>query len=743
MPSAAAAVGVSEGDGALADDLLVHRAEDSLPVDDPTPKGPAWSAHPLGRPGLEIFVASFVVLFQELSLIRWLPGQVRVLAYFPNLILLSAFLGLGLGCLRAGGRSLLWLWPASLLLTAAVAALASNVAFTQESASDHLWLLYYDLPEGAPVVGDVRAPIIAFFLLGTLTFVPLGQYVARRLQLFRQHGIALWGYCLDIAGSLLGVAAFAAAGFAGTTPLVWFAVFAAAGAVLVGGARRRLLVYAAAATALVAIVGLVERADQYSPYYAISARHSDGSDAIEILTNGSYHQRGLRLGRSDAMEDESHEGVRDGYHQPYDLLGRSPGKVLVLGAGTGNDVAVALDRGAERVDAVEIDPVILELGRLHPNRPYDSPRVRAINTDARAFLNETSETYDLIVFGTLDSMTKLSALSSVRLDNFVYTRECIAAAKARLSPGGGLVMYFMVGANYIDQRLAGLLANEFELGPVIHKDYRVLFNRIYMTGPAFSHLHADERRAQMPAVRRLLERIELPSDDWPYLYLRYRQVDAFYLVLIAIFSAIAIASVALASGEMRRSLRRGGIDAEMFLFGFAFLLLETKSVTTMSLLWGATWLTSAVVFGAILAMVLAATVLIQLRPLPWGICIGGLLVSLLVAWAIPVHTLLRLDEWVKLLLSVASIGTPIFFASACFALIFRDREHADTAFGWNLLGAVAGGLIEFASMMTGIRALYLVAVAAYLGVVLLRKRAHAAQSTAPSETVPALASRTS
>jgi hypothetical protein len=161
----------------------------------------------------------------------------------------------------------------------------------------------------------------------------------------------------------------------------------------------------------------------------------------------------------------------------------------------------------------------------------------------------------------------------------------------------------------------------------------------------------------------------------------------------------------------------------MFLFGLAFLLLETKSVTTMSLLWGATWLTSAVVFGAILAMVLAATVLVQLRPLPWALCMGGLIVSLVAAYFVPVHALLRLNDFSRLLLSIAFVGTPIFFAAACFALLFRDRPEANTAFGWNLLGAVAGGLIEFFSMITGIRALYVFALVAYLGVVLLRMRA--------------------
>jgi len=196
-----------------------------------------------------------------------------------------------------------------------------------------------------------------------------------------------------------------------------------------------------------------------------------------------------------------------------------------------------------------------------------------------------------------------------------------------------------------------------------------------------------------------------------------------------VFSGIAILSVALASGEMRRSVARDGVDGEMLLFGLAFLLLETKSVTTMSLLWGATWVTSAVVFGAILAMVLAATVLMQVRPLPWVVGIGGLILSLVAAYFVPVHALLRLHAFTRLLLSAAFVGTPIFFAAVCFASRFRDRPEANTAFGWNLLGAVAGGLIEFTSMITGIRALYLLVLAAYLGVVLLRRRARNAVGT--------------
>ncbi|MGZ4810862.1 MAG: hypothetical protein ACXV7D_16175, partial [Thermoanaerobaculia bacterium] len=48
-----------------------------------------------------LLLASFLVLGLELVLIRWIPGQVRVLAYFPNVVLISTFLGLGIGCLLA------------------------------------------------------------------------------------------------------------------------------------------------------------------------------------------------------------------------------------------------------------------------------------------------------------------------------------------------------------------------------------------------------------------------------------------------------------------------------------------------------------------------------------------------------------------------------------------------------------------------------------------------------------------
>lgn len=669
---------------------------------------------PLGRVALELATASFVVLFLELALIRWLPTQVRVIAYFPNLILISAFLGLGLGCLRAGWGSLLWAWPASLLTMAGAALALSRVVFTQQSASEHLFLLYYDLPRDAPLVADVRPPIVLFFVLGVVCFVPLGQLVAERLQEFRLRSSALWGYCWDIGGSLLGVTAFTALGLTEAFPVVWFTVVVVAGGLFFLRSVRGLLVYATLSAAMLLLVSHAERATRYSPYYAIAVHQPGDQSWFEVLANGALHQRAFGVGGEQPLP-AAPSRTRIGYHKPYRLLGRSVRRALVVGAGTGNDVAVLLAEGAQQVDAVEIDPVILDLGRRgHPDRPYDSPRVRVLNTDARSFLNNTREQYDLIVFGTLDSMTSLSALANVRLDNFVYTVDCMRAARRHLTADGGVILYFMVATDYIDRRLAAMLTEAFGELPLVEREHYGLFNRIYMAGPAFAREQGEARRALAPGFLSHLRGLELPSDDWPYLYRRARGVGAFYLTLAAIFTGMALLGIFSVSSEMRSSLRGRGIDVEMFLFGLAFLLLETRSVTQMSLVWGATWLTSAVVFAAILSMVLLATICVQLRPLPYAWGLAALVVSLLGAYAAPAQLLLGSGWAPKLSLSVLFVGAPILFASTLFALRFRTRESAATAFGWNLLGAVAGGLLEMTSMAVGLRALLLAALAVYL-----------------------------
>jgi hypothetical protein len=328
-----------------------------------------------------------------------------------------------------------------------------------------------------------------------------------------------------------------------------------------------------------------------------------------------------------------------------------------------------------------------------------------VNTDARSFLNNTRGKYDLIVFGTLDSMTRLSALSNVRLDNFIYTRECFDAARQHLAADGGIALYFGTAVGYIDARLRTLLTQATGRAPAVVAHNFGSFNRLYLAGPAFAHLSAAPAGAE-----------NVPSDDWPYLYLRSRALTPFYGGIIAVIALVALLAVFAAGGRL------ASFDGPLFFFGLAFLLLETKSVTEMNLVWGATWLTNAIVFGAILAMILAGTLLMQARPLPWSVSAAGLVIALIVNYLTPVHAILAASIAAKLFLSLAFVGLPIFFASTCFALQFRDEAAADIAFGWNVIGAVAGGLLEFTSMVIGLRLLSIVALGSYLIAFAMRRR---------------------
>jgi SAM-dependent methyltransferase len=128
------------------------------------------------------------------------------------------------------------------------------------------------------------------------------------------------------------------------------------------------------------------------------------------------------------------------FNLPFRFVKVAP-SVLIVGAGAGNDAAAALRNGSRFVDAVEIDPAILALGKKqHPERPYDWPQVAVHLTDARNFLKRSQNRYDLILFGALDSHTEFSDYSNMRLDNFVYTLESFREAREHLAPDGVLYL---------------------------------------------------------------------------------------------------------------------------------------------------------------------------------------------------------------------------------------------------------------------------------------------------------------
>src|SRR5207248_3922945 len=165
-------------------------------------------------------------------------------------------------------------------------------------------------------------------------------------------------------------------------------------------------------------------------------RESNQIISYELNTNDDWHQQIFDL--SPKFVEQHPRLFKDvsvewnAYNLPYHFY-PSPPSVLVLGAGTGNDVAAAVRNGAGHVVAVEIDPLILRLGReLHFEHPYDSPRVETVLDDARSYIQNSQQQFDMIVFSLLDSHTNVGYYSNIRTDNYVYTLEALQSAKRLL-----------------------------------------------------------------------------------------------------------------------------------------------------------------------------------------------------------------------------------------------------------------------------------------------------------------------
>ena len=171
-----------------------------------------------GMPGLRTFLASFLVLFLEVALIRWMPAYIRLLAYFSNFILLASFLGIGVGCLLASSRTRLFRW------------------FPALQAAVILAVYYFRLEISVPTAGsiyfssgtsDKSVVLVESTMLLPLLFVAVAALFVTMAQRMGKEMAALpplRGYTFNIAGSLAGVAAFAVISWLQLSPAWWFGI---------------------------------------------------------------------------------------------------------------------------------------------------------------------------------------------------------------------------------------------------------------------------------------------------------------------------------------------------------------------------------------------------------------------------------------------------------------------------------------------------------------------------------------
>jgi SAM-dependent methyltransferase len=660
---------------------------------------------------LRLFLISFLVLFLQVALIRWMPAHVRLLSYFSNFILLAAFLGIGVGCLITKGRTLLaWFAPLQALVIAAVYYFRLEVGVPSSTS------IYFSSGTSEQVVlveSTLLLPLL--FVVVAVLFATLAQTLGRALE----ASPALPGYIVNLAGSLAGVGAFALMSWLELPPAAWFGLaFGVAIALFDGVPVWARAAFAGVLVGALAFVQVLSGGTIWSPYYKITTRQEGRETVVEV--NNIFHQSMAPVREKEYF-----------YQWPYTVFGDGFEDVLILGAGSGTDVAASLLHGSKRIDAVEIDPVIVRLGRqFHPDRPYGDPRVHVVTDDARHFLRTTPKKYDLVVFALIDSLTLQSSFTSVRLESYMFTEESFRAVRDRLKPNGVLVVYNYFRERWLVDRLANTAAVAFGSEPRVHVHEEHGFLGVLMVGPglgkvaawppvpdrvaAYNHPDVESRGVALARDAAVVP----ATDDWPFLYMRGPHVPRHYLWALALVMAVSLVAV---RGALGRST--GRFSWHFFFLGVGFMLLETKSITQFALLWGSTWVVASLTIASVLTMAMTATWVVSRVEIrrPW--LVGGVLLALLGAsYLLPIGRLAFPSLALESFVYAALMFSPIFCAGLLFGSSLKRAGDLPAAYGANLLGAMVGGVAEYTSLATGFQVLLLIVAAAYVAALLTRPR---------------------
>jgi len=649
-----------------------------------------------------LVLLAFLMLFIELALIRWLGANVLYLAYFSNIVLLGSFLGIGIGFLRAGRTTTPLLPWTPLALTALVVAtklLAPKVGISGGT------LIFLGLDTDGPPRWVVLPTI---FLCVAVVLACIGDGVARTFKQLQN----LDAYNFDLIGSLLGSVGFALLSFLNGVPLVW-GIITAVGLFVVIKPRtaKALTLTVVPLVVLLGILGAESFEDDtvWTPYYKTEAEPINGN-AAEL----GY------LARVNGIPTWFQQPAKDNdtYETSYRRMAAdTPGDILIIGAGSGNDVSLAVQNGASHVDAVEIDEHLLDLGRRHPDRPYDDPRVTTHVNDGRAYIERADKDWNTILLALPDSLTLLQGNSSVRLESFLFTKEAAVAYRDHLAEGGVFSMYNYYREPWLVDRYAGTLEEVFGSPPCIDTLESTLSTLTVSLDPAAVDCPPGQLWQRTDAVP------DPATDDRPFPYLRTRSIPSFYLASIAIIFVAALAAVRLFGGPFREM--RSYLD--LFFLGVGFLLLETKHVVQFALLFGTTWLVNALVFiGVLLSVLTAVMISKRVRIARIGLLYAFLLASVALAWLVPGSALLEFAPVPRFFAAVVLAFLPIFTANLVFAQRFRDTADSTAAFGANLLGAMVGGLLEYTSLVLGYRNLLLIVAVVYGLAFLSGRRALAA-----------------
>ncbi len=693
---------------------------------------------------MAIFLVSVLALFLEMLLIRWIGTEIRIFAYLQNTILVASFLGLGLGSFTSGQSIALrqTLVPMTvLLLLMAIPSSRETLGHGSELLSVLgdlvIWGGAVSANRWSTMLSIVLGLAISYLMLILVVdmFVPVGRLLARLLN---DHPRTFRAYSANLAGSLVGTWLFVVLSFFHQPPWVWFVIVCGLVCVFVAREpddRRLNLALIAAVVTLAWFAGRVPGALEvvWSPYQKLVLlvpNHQKGEigDYVVTVNNTGYQMMADLSSSRPAVDGTRYPPEFHGLSQ-YDLpplLHPNPQRYLIVGAGAGNDVAGGLRQGVARTIAVEIDPVIIALGRrYHPERPYASPSVQVVNDDARSFFATTRERFDVITFGLLDSHTT-TAMTNARLDHYVYTRESIIRARTLLADGGIMVLSFETQKPFIADRMARILREVFGDSPLA---FRIPPSSYGWGGVIFVAGDLAAARAQIaarPSLAALIDNMQrayplsltyetrITTDDWPYIYLESARIPVLYYLLAGLMIVILFRSAH--RWQATNILGRWGrVHWHFFFLGAGFLLLEVQTISKASVVLGNTWQVNAVIVSGVLATALVANGLASRFP---RLHVGSIYVVLIAVcvglYFVDLARFAFLPSVEKAVVVGSLTTCPLLFSGVIFIRSFAASDRKDEALGANLAGALVGALLQSLTFVTGVKALLLIVAASYV-----------------------------
>jgi hypothetical protein len=314
---------------------------------------------------------------------------------------------------------------------------ANPVAETTERAGD-VTLSHY-----------VVLRLVLLILVTVLPFFYAGMVVSLGIATYRRSVNRVYAFDLFGAACAAVLAGLLLRALGGPSVVVLVSVAASLAAALFAGSGRArllpflasaLLLVASATTSLFALPPIKAEAGQ--PLF--EAWNAFSRVTVVPLRSGALE---IQMDAAAATRVSSLESVppREGTVSALGLVlyeGAAP-EVLVIGPGGGLDVAHALQAGARRVTAVDINPLITrtvmsERFKAESGSLYQDPRVDLVTGEGRSFVRRSRARYDLIQATLIDTWAATSAGAFALTENNLYTLEAFDDYFDHLTPRGVL-----------------------------------------------------------------------------------------------------------------------------------------------------------------------------------------------------------------------------------------------------------------------------------------------------------------